>query len=509
MEVFHIDDILDMFEKQNLDVRTVTLGLNLSECCNTANPEKFAENIYELIQNKGNHFKEVLEITAEKYGIELANKRLSVTPIGSITNQLLTDKSEQEGIDIMRLIASKIDAARKDLGIDIIGGFSALVHKGMLKSEKYLINSLPFVLSETEALCSSINVATTKHGINMNAIRLISDIIMDVAYKTKDKNSFGAAKLVVYSNIPEDNPYMAGSLHGVGEGECMINAGVSGPGVIYSALKEYMQNNSSFDIGDLYDVIKHTSYKITKTGEFIARKVTDRMNEIHKNQKYKYNFGIVDISLAPTYKENDSVGEIIELLGVGKVGLPGTTAALALMTDAVKKGGAFASKFVGGMSGAFIPVSEDRYMDSAIENGFLTLEKLEAMTSVCSVGIDMVALDFEQIKRDIGSSIIAGIIADEISIGVINNKTTACRLIPVITPVYLKGSKKVVLGLKENSVEVIGGQKYATYNQSELESNLWGQAFPYKFKDHVINEISSKFSTFGGRIPSPINSMKN
>ncbi len=459
-------------------------------------------------------------------------------------------------------VALALDLAREECGVDILGGFSALVPKGMTRGESFLLYSLPSTLAATEAVCSSVNVATTRAGINMDAIATLGEILKDLAYATRAENSFGCCKLVVYANMPDDNPYMAGAMHGPGEGDAVINVGVSGPGVILGALNNFIVNteakNIVYSLGDLADVIKNAAFKVTKVGELVGVETARELSAALARRKGKIEladrilarqrlgaieFGIVDVSLAPTYKEGDSVADILERLGVRKVGMPGTTAALAMLTDAVKKGGVFASKFVGGMSGAFIPVSEDRHMEAAFSSGALTLEKLEAMTSVCSVGLDMIAIkaDMRQ-EGEIHPSIWSGIIADEIAVGVFGGKTTAVRIIPVVEPRYKMESRqavpenvklKVVFGVKpepDDQWESDDGEKYAVFAPGVLENNLWGEAVPVGLNKHYLWEppttdqtsvakqeatepppicVPSDFAVRGGRIPAPIHSLRN
>jgi len=361
--------------------------------------------IYSKIMTKAENLVKVAEDLEAEFGIPIINKRISVTPIA-----LLADSVEDEDLTP---IAVTLDRAARDTGVNFIGGFSALVEKGFTQGDKKLLTSIPEALKSTERVCSSVNVASTRAGINMDAVHLMGKAIKETASLTADKDGIGCAKLVVFCNIPEDNPFMAGAPHGIGEAEAVINIGVSGPGVVRDAISD----SPNKDFGSLAEVIKRTAFKITRAGELIGREASKRLG---------VSFGIVDLSLAPTPEVGDSVAEIIEAMGVERCGGPGTTAALALLNDAVKKGGAMASCYVGGLSGAFIPVSEDAGMIRAVEEGVLTLAKLEAMTSVCSVGLDMIAL-----PGDTAASTISGIIADEMSIGVINKKTTAVRVIPV------------------------------------------------------------------------------
>lgn len=521
-----IRQTVEMFEDENLDVRAVTLGVNLLPCLNTDNPQRLAANIRERIKRVAGLHVEVTDRVAARYGVKVANRRLSVTPIGALLGAIpviaqhehiryedfllrkeRSDSAESDIVEAYVQVALAIDDARRAIGIDLVGGFSALVHKGMTPSERYLLYSLPTVLARTEAVCSSVNVATTQAGINMDAIGLMGKIVRDTALATREQNSFGAAKLVVYANMPEDNPYMAGACHGFGEADSVINVGVSGPGVVMAAIRRYLRAHPEADLGELYDQVKRTAYKVTKIGELIGQEVARELGS---------RFGIVDLSLAPTTKEGDSVAQILQELGVRQVGAPGTTAALYLLTDAVKKGGVFASRYVGGMSGAFIPVSEDSYMDLAVRNGTLSLEKLEAMTAVCSVGLDMIAFDGSAYSPGHLANLISGVIADEIAIGVANTKTTAVRLIPVISPTYRAGKERtVVFSLTPRSVCDQDGVRVAEYEQSKLDSNLWGEAYVMDLKPrwdpaaHPDNTLSDEFIGRGGRIPAPIISTRN
>lgn len=453
-EFREILETIKMIHLENLDVRTVTMGISLWEC---SNKKDIAKNIKEKICKKASGLVSSCNKLEQKYGVPIVNKRIAVTPISLIA---ASHSSEQ-----MFDIAMAMDEVCKEIGIDLIGGYSALVHKGIKLGDQKLLESIPSVLSQTERVCSSINVASTKAGINMEAIMQLGNIIKETAYLSRERHGFACAKLVVFANMPEDNPFMAGAYMGVGEPDCVINVGVSGPGVVKSAIADAIKNNPNIDLGGLAEVIKKTSFKVTRVGELIGREIAKQLN---------VSFGIVDLSLAPTPKIGDSVGEIIETLGLGAVGAPGTTAALAMLNDAVKKGGLFASSSVGGLSGAFIPVSEDIVMSESVRKGTLSLEKLEAMTSVCSVGLDMIAL-----PGDTSAETISAIIADEMAIGVINNKTTATRLIPVP-------------GMKAGDKAVFGG--------------LFGEAYIMPVPN---NNMSQKFIRFGGRIPAPLHSLNN
>lgn len=395
-------ETLSMIKEQNLDVRTTTLGLSLLDCA-SEDMNKLCNNIYDKITKTAENLVKTAEDIEKEYGIPIINKRISVTPISIVAASTKTSSYLP--------IAKAMDKAAKEVGINFIGGFSALVQKGFTNSDLTLINSLPEALKETDIVCSSVNVGSTRYGINMDAVKLMGEIIKKTANITPE--GFGCAKLVVFCNAVEDNPFMAGAFHGVGEAEKVINVGVSGPGVIKRALEDIKGENFQ----QVAETIKKTSFKVTRIGQLVAREASKRLD---------IPFGIVDLSLAPTPAVGDSVGRVLEEMGLSNCGTHGTTAALALLNDAVKKGGLMASSSVGGLSGAFIPVSEDECMIEQAQNGFLTLEKLEAMTCVCSVGLDMIA-----IPGKTSPSTISGIIADEAAIGMINNKTTAVRIIPV------------------------------------------------------------------------------
>lgn len=445
-----------MFQQENLDVRTVTLGINLMDC-SSPDIEQLCRKIERKILTKAGKLVSVCNEVSQKYGIPIVNKRLAVSPISSV--------AAGHGEEGFLQVARALDRAVAEVKVDLVGGFTALVQKGFTDSELSLIRSLPTVLAETERVCSSVNVATRKAGINMDAVLLMGRTIVEIARRTADRDGFGAAKLVVFANIPEDNPFMAGAYLGYGEPECVINIGVSGPGVVKRSLERLIATGRPLDLGEVAEEIKTTSFRVTRVGELIGREVAATLN---------VPFGIVDLSLAPTPKMGDSVGEILQIMGIEKIGAPGSTAALALLNDAVKKGGLFASSSVGGLSGAFIPVCEDCALADAVEKGYLSLEKLEAMTSVCSVGLDMVA-----VPGDTDADTIAAIIADEAAIGVINNKTTAVRIIPV--PGKKAGEKAVFGGLFGES--------------AILQIAHFGS--------------SSKFVSRGGRIPAPMQSLNN
>lgn len=403
MNSTEILETVNMVQKEHFDVRTITMGLSLFSCVRTTIDET-AQAVYDFVCQKAKNLVKTGEQLSALYGVPIVNKRVSVTPISLLAAPFGGDGTP---------IAFALNRAGKEIGVDFIGGYSALVHKGMTPQEKAFIQTIPFVLKETDILCSSVNVGSTRSGINMDAVALLGDVVKQSAELTKDVGGFGAAKFVAFCNAVEDNPFMAGAFHGVGEGECVINVGVSGPGVVHAALK----NVQDASITEVAETVKRTAFKITRVGQLIAKEAAKRLDA---------EFGIVDLSLAPTPVIGDSVGHILEEMGIEKVGCHGTTACLALLNDAVKKGGVMASSRVGGLSGAFIPVSEDIGMINAAREGALSLSKLEAMTAVCSVGIDMVA-----IPGDTPASTISAIIADEAAIGMVNNKTTAVRIIPV------------------------------------------------------------------------------
>ncbi|HWO96510.1 MAG TPA: PFL family protein [Bacillus sp. (in: firmicutes)] len=444
-------ETLRMVQMENLDIRTVTMGISLRDCADS-DFEKMNKFVYDKIVSYASRLKEVAEDVEKEYGIPIINKRISITPIAEILGNTTTQQAVE--------LAKTLDKAAVTLGVDFIGGYSALVHKGITKGDQTLLYALPEALSVTERVCSSISVATTRTGINMDAVRQMGFILKEAAERTKDQNGIACAKLVVFCNPVEDNPFMAGAFHGSGEGEAVINVGVSGPGVVLNALRRH----PDADLGEISDIIKKTAFKITRAGELMGRVVAERLD---------VPFGIMDLSLAPTNAINDSVAEILEEIGLERVGTHGTIAALALMNDAVKKGGAMASSYVGGLSGAFIPVSEDNGMIRGIMDNSLTLPKLEAMTCVCSVGLDMIAL-----TGDVSPATLSAMIADEAAIGMINKKTTAVRVIPVP-------------GKKEGDIVEFGG--------------LLGRA-PVM----GVNPFSSeKLIRRGGRIPAPLQSLIN
>ena len=453
LNMFEVIETNNMIEHDKLDVRTITMGISLLDCMDSS-LDKTCDNIYKKISSYAGKLVKTGEDISKEFGIPIVNKRVSVTPIALVGSSAC--KSSEDFVKI----AKTLDRAAKDIGINFLGGYSALVSKGMTESERLLIESIPEALSTTDIVCSSVNVGSTKTGLNMDAVRLMGSIIKKTALATKDKDSFGCVKLVVFCNAPDDNPFMAGAFHGVTEADAIINVGVSGPGVVKSAIEKVRGEN--FEV--LCETIKRTAFKVTRVGQLVAQEASKRLN---------VPFGIIDLSLAPTPAVGDSVAEILEEIGLESVGAPGTTAALALLNDQVKKGGVMASSYVGGLSGAFIPVSEDQGMIDAVNKSSLTIEKLEAMTCVCSVGLDMIA-----IPGDTSESTVAGIIADEAAIGMINQKTTAVRLIPVI-------------GKKVGDVAEFGG--------------LLGYA-PIM----PVNSFSCEsFVNRGGRIPAPIHSFKN
>ena len=407
INIYEVTETNKMVEKENLDVRTITMGISLLDCISD-NLEVLNNNIYNKITSLAKDLVSTGEDISREIGIPIVNKRISVTPISLIGGSAC--KTPHDYVSI----AKTLDKAAHEVGVNFIGGYSAVVSKGMTKSDELLIRSIPEALASTELICSSVNVGSTKTGINMDAVRLMGEIVKETAELTKEKDSLGCAKLVVLCNAPDDNPFMAGAFHGVTESDAIINVGVSGPGVVKYALESV--RGANFEV--LCETIKKTAFKITRVGQLVAQEASKRLG---------VPFGIIDLSLAPTPAIGDSVADILEEIGLERAGAPGTTAALALLNDQVKKGGVMASSYVGGLSGAFIPVSEDQGMINAVLDGSLTIEKLEAMTCVCSVGLDMIA-----IPGDTKASTISGIIADESAIGMVNQKTTAVRVIPVI-----------------------------------------------------------------------------
>ncbi|MGI6579969.1 MAG: PFL family protein [Saccharofermentanales bacterium] len=448
---FEILETINMFRNQHLDVRTITMGINLLDCA-AESPGTACQRIYDKITKRAEHLVDTADQISREFGVPIIHKRISVTPVSLVAAASDTD-------DYV-CFAEALDKASKAIGVNFVGGFSALVQKGFTDSDLKLLNSIPRALAETDQVCASINLASTKSGINMDAVALMGKIIKECAEQTKDTDAYGCAKLVVFANAPDDNPFMAGAFTGAGEPECAINVGVSGPGVILAALKEV--SGQSMDV--VAETIKRTAFKVTRVGQLVAEQAAQRLNA---------PFGTIDLSLAPTPVVGDSIARILEEIGVDTCGAWGTTAALAMLNDAVKKGGTMASSHVGGLSGAFIPVSEDEGMIAAVEAGALSLEKLEAMTCVCSVGIDMVA-----IPGDTPATTISGIIADEMAVGVFNNKTTAVRIIPV--PGKVAGDKVVYGG-------------------------LWGEAPIMNVNPHGSVRLIER----GGRIPAPIHSMRN
>ena len=454
--MINITEVLEtnkMIEQDNLDVRTITMGINLLDCADS-NLEVLCQNIYNKITGLAKNLVQTGEDISKEFGIPIVNKRISITPIALVGGTAC--KTPDDYVQI----AKTLDKAAGELGVNFIGGYSAIVSKGMSRSDELLIRSIPKALACTERICSSVNVGSTKTGINMDAVKLMGEIIKETAEMTKERDSLGCAKLVVLCNAPDDNPFMAGAFHGVSEPDAVINVGVSGPGVVKYALEQI--RGKSFEV--LCETIKRTAFKITRVGQLVAQEASRRLN---------VPFGIIDLSLAPTPAVGDSVAEILQEIGLEYPGAPGTTAALALLNDQVKKGGVMASSYVGGLSGAFIPVSEDQGMIDAVVAGALTIEKLEAMTCVCSVGLDMIA-----IPGSTSAATISGMIADESAIGMVNQKTTAVRIIPVV-------GKEV-----GDTVEFGGLLGYAP-------------VMP-------VNRFSCEaFVNRGGRIPAPIHSFKN
>ena len=407
INIGEVTETNDMIEKENLDVRTITLGISLLDCIDS-DLNRLNEKIYNKITSVAKDLVAVGQSIEKNYSIPIVNKRISVTPIALVGGAACKTPSD------FATIAQTLDRAAKKVGVNFIGGFSALVSKGMTTADENLIRSIPEALSTTEFVCSSVNIGSTKTGINMDAVRLMGEVIKETAGRTAEQESIGCAKVVVLCNAPDDNPFMAGAFHGVTEADAIINVGVSGPGVVKTALEKV--RGESFEV--LCETIKKTAFKVTRVGQLVAKEASKKLG---------IPFGIIDLSLAPTPAIGDSVADILCEIGLEHAGAPGTTAALALLNDQVKKGGIMASSYVGGLSGAFIPVSEDQGMINAVEAGALTLEKLEAMTCVCSVGLDMIA-----VPGDTKATTISGIIADEMAIGMVNQKTTAVRLIPVI-----------------------------------------------------------------------------
>lgn len=453
------DEILStihMLHAEHLDVRAVTLALNVDDCA-APNVDHLCKKLRGKITTRAHALVDVCDRVGAKYGIPVTNKRLAISPVATI----LAGHGHAAAVQV----AQTIDAAATECKVDFVGGFTALVHKGITPADQVVISSLPDVLSKTDKVCASLNVASRKAGINMEAIHQMGHVLLDIARATADRQGFGCAKLVIFANIPEDNPFMAGAYMGAGEPEAAVNIGVSGPGVVGSALKRRLALGEDLTLGDLAEEIKITCFRVTRVGELIGREVAAELNEA---------FGIVDLSLAPTPTVGDSIGEILKTLGIDCVGAPGSTAAVAMLNDAVKKGGLFASSSVGGLSGAFIPVSEDATLAEDVRAGHLVLEKLEAMTAVCSVGLDMIA-----IPGDTPPETIAALIADEMAIGVMNNKTTAARLIPVP-------------GAKAGDRVDFGG--------------LFGSTPVLEVRNSGASE---RFVHYGGRIPAPLQSLGN
>lgn len=460
--MINLSEVLEtnkMIEQENLDVRTITMGISLLSCADTS-LETTCSNIYSKITSLARNLVSTGDEISREFAIPIVNKRISVTPISLVGANCCKTPADYVAM------AKTLDKAAKDVGVNFLGGYSAIVSKGMTQSDELLIRSIPEAMASTERICSSVNVGSTKTGINMDAVRLMGDIILETARQTADDDSLGCAKLVVLCNAPDDNPFMAGAFHGVSEADAIINVGVSGPGVVKHALEQMDKSDSNglATFETLGETIKKTAFKITRVGQLVAQEAARRLG---------IPFGIIDLSLAPTPAIGDSVADILCCMGVEYAGAPGTTAALAMLNDQVKKGGVMASSYVGGLSGAFIPVSEDQGMIDAVEAGALTIEKLEAMTCVCSVGLDMIA-----IPGDTPSTTISGIIADEAAIGMINQKTTAVRIIPVIGK-----------GVGE-SVEFGGLLGHAPV----MPVNTFG---------------CSRFVNRKGRMPAPIHSFKN
>ena len=458
--MYRTEDVLStlgMIRQHKLDVRTVTMGIDLHSC---ASPDvnELCTRVRERLLRCAGRLSTVCREVEQRYGIPIVNRRIAVSPVASVAAA-----HTAEGYVAL---AKTLDAVAAEVEVDLVGGFTALVQKGWTEGDRRLIATLPEVLSTTERVCASVNVGTTAAGINMDAIVALGHVLKDTAERTRAHDGFGCAKLVIFANAPADNPFMAGAFHGAGEADCVINIGVSGPGVVKAAVEDLLAHSSSNPtLGEIAEEIKSTAFRVTRVGELIGREVAARLGVA---------FGIVDLSLAPTPQVGDSVGEILQAMGVAKIGAPGTTAALAMLNDAVKKGGSFASSSVGGLSGAFVAVSEDAALADAVEKGYLTLSKLEAMTAVCSVGLDMIA-----VPGDTDADTLAGLIADEVAIGVINHKTTAVRVIPV--PGKGPGDRAVFGGL---------------------------------FGEMAILPIhaaggSSAFVRHGGRIPAPLSSLRN
>jgi len=446
---------IEMLQSEHLDVRAVNMGIDVFDC---ADPDinKACKRVKEKILRCASPLIDACRKVSRRYGIPIVNKRVAISPIADV----------MAGHDINDLVqlAHALDEAAEEAGVDFIGGYSALVQKGMTVSDRALIESLPEALSQTRRICASVNAASTRAGINVEALLLLGRVLREIAARTAEADGFGCCKLSIFANIPEDNPFMAGAYKGIGEPETVINIGVSGPGVVKRAIEKFCGSGSCRGLGDIAEQIKSTAFRVTRCGELIGREVAEAVGA---------QFGIVDLSLAPTPQVGDSVGEILQAMGIDKVGGPGSTAALAMLNDAVKKGGAFASSSVGGLSGAFVPVAEDSALAAAVESGYLTLEKLEAMTSVCSVGLDMIAL-----PGDTSPETLTALAMDELAIGVVNRKTTSVRLIPV--PGKNAGERAVFGGL---------------FGESPILD--------------IRSDTSNDFVSMGGRIPAPLTSLNN
>ncbi|MBQ7667532.1 MAG: PFL family protein [Kiritimatiellae bacterium] len=458
LELADLSATLRMIGEENLDVRTVTIGVNLNGCA-SEDPDRLCAAVRDRIRTAAGRLVETADTVSARYGVQIVNKRLAISPASVLLER------HAGRIDTAVALAKALDRAVEDVGIDLVGGYSALVHKGMTPGERTLIDALPEALSETRHVCASINIGSTKAGINVGAAALVAEKCLLLARATKDRNGFGAAKLVVFANQPEDNPFMAGAELGAGEPGVVINVGVSGPGVVKRALDRLLARRPGATLDEIAEEVKHTSYRVTRVGELVGHEVARALG---------VPFGVVDLALAPTSKVGDSVGEIYQAMGIGRLGAPGTTAAVMMLNDAVKKGGSFASSSVGGLSGAFIPVMEDHAMSEAVTQGSLTLEKLEAMTSVCSVGLDMIL-----VPGDIEAPDIAGLYLDEAAIGVANRKTTGVRVIPVP-------------GAKPGAFVDFGG--------------LFGYG---TVVSPVCTGGSGDFVRHGGHIPAPIHSLSN
>jgi len=461
-----VREILRMIEAEHLDVRAVTMGISLRDTA-AESLERTCARVYEKLMRAASALVSTAEAVEADYAVPITNKRISVTPMALVTEPSRATRVVEAAVTL--------DRAAAELGVDYIGGFSALVEKAMTAGDRALVDSIPEALAVTKRVCSSVNVATTRAGINGDAVLIMGRVIKDLAERTAREGGIGCAKLCTFANIPDDNPFVAGAMHGLGEGECVINVGCSGPGVVLSALKRLRASGEPMNLSTVADTIKRMAFKVTRAGELIGREVARRLNAAVSSGpgELRVRFGIVDLSLAPTPAVGDSVAEILEEMGLERAGAPGTVAALALLTDAVKKGGVMASSHVGGLSGAFIPVSEDARMVEAARVGALSIESLEAMSAVCSVGLDMVA-----VPGDTSAETLAAIIADEIAIGVFNNKATAVRIIPVP-------------GKKAGESVVYGG--------------LLGEAIVQP----VSRFRSDRFITLGGRIPAPLLALRN